>query len=124
MLYYQPFEEVKIFRLEVMNELTNIILLYHLFFFTDFVGDAEVRYQIGWSFIAVTAGNMFVHFTLMVINMVCDLKEKIQNKCCPKPEPPEEEKPEVKVEVIKPDLTIVEEEVEEFEAESNFSRKS
>ena len=57
-------------------------------------------------------------------SMLGPLKEKIQNKCCPKPEPPEEEKPETKVEVIKPDLTIVEEEVEEFEAESNFSRKS
>ena len=34
MLRYQPFEEVKILRLEVMNEVTNIILLYHLLLFT------------------------------------------------------------------------------------------
>ena len=114
MLKYQPFEEVKIFRLEVMNELTNIFLLFHLLMFTEWVGDPEVRYSIGWSFIGFTIANMLVHFSLMIIGMVCSVKDKIENRFCPKPPQDEVEEQE---EIAKPVLTPIDED----DAESNFS---
>ena len=74
-----------------MNEVTNIILLYHLFLFTDWIPDPKDRYIIGWSFIAVTVGNMLVHFTLMIIASVCECVETCQNKCGKKPKKEEQE---------------------------------
>ena len=39
-----PFEDPMITKLEVMNEVTTVLLLYHMFIFTDWVSDATTRY--------------------------------------------------------------------------------
>jgi len=96
LIAYQPFEEAKIVRLEVMNEATNFILLYHVMCFSKFVPDAETRYLLGWSFIGFMAANMLVHFTLLVIETIGNMKESCQN-CCSKKKPEvEEEEPKKK----------------------------
>ena len=71
---YQPFEDRKILKLEIMNEVTNFILLYHLLTFTDFVGDVEARYSIGWSFLFFMCGNLCVHLYLMIKGMYISLR--------------------------------------------------
>mmetsp|Transcript_27618 Transcript_27618/g.34281 ORF Transcript_27618/g.34281 Transcript_27618/m.34281 type:complete len:114 (-) Transcript_27618:682-1023(-) len=102
-----------------MNEVTNIILLYHLFLFTDWIEEPEMRYKIGWSFIGVTVANMLVHFSLMLYESCKQLCGKIQEKCCPTPpEPVKEEQPVV--EKKKQVLTVI----EEVELESSFSDES
>ncbi len=39
---------------------------YHLFTFTEFVGDPEMQYNIGWSIIGVTLINIAVNMGLMI----------------------------------------------------------
>ena len=63
---FKPFSDRKILRLEIMNEVTNMVLLYHLMMFTEWVPEAKTRYAIGWSFICFFSANIFVHFSLLV----------------------------------------------------------
>lgn len=60
-----PFEEPIFTKIEVMNEITSIFLLYHMLTFTDWV-EVEERYLMGWSFIAVTSTNLAIHFLLLM----------------------------------------------------------
>ena len=86
---YRPFEESKILKLEVMNEATNFILLYHVICFGGLVPDAPGRYMLGWSFIAFLGANILVHLTLLVIetfsNCKVDCKKRCKKLCAKKP---------------------------------------
>ena len=62
LIVYQPFEDQRLHNLEVMNEATNFILLYHTLLFSNYVESLEIRYMIGWSFILFVVANMTVTF--------------------------------------------------------------
>ena len=70
--YYWPFDEPIFTYLETINEITTLFFLYHMFTFTDWVPKAEVRYLLGWSFIAFTVTNLTLHIVLVI-------KETIKN---------------------------------------------
>lgn len=53
-------------KLELMNEVTNFILIYHVMMFSGMVSESVDRYALGWSFITFLAGNMLVHFSLLL----------------------------------------------------------
>ena len=75
LMAYRPFGEEKINNLEIMNEATSFILLYHVMLFSNYVEDAETRYLIGWSFIFWTCLNMLVHFGLLLKDTYLELKD-------------------------------------------------
>lgn len=52
--------------LETFNEVIEIFLLYHMNMFTQWIADPKVRYQVGWSFIAVICGYMMLHLSMMI----------------------------------------------------------
>ena len=56
-----PFEENFYTRIEVLNEVTTMFLLYTMLCFTDWVGSPEQRYEIGYFFIAFIILNISVH---------------------------------------------------------------
>ena len=95
---YQPFEEKKLLKLEVMNEVTNLILLYQVICFSGLIPEAEDRYLLGWAFIASIGANMLVHFTLLVISTIVSLKD-CKKRCCTKKKPEEEPAVETKKEL-------------------------
>ena len=117
---YQPFEERKILALEVMNETTNFILLYHVMCFTNFIPGAEDRYLLGWSFIGFLCCNMLVHLLLLVKDTVLTVRESCKKNCCRKPIILTEEQKE-QLEKRKRQLSII---AEEDELQSNFSEKN
>jgi hypothetical protein len=63
--YVKPFEIPLLNYMEVFNEVCVLIATYHLFLFTDFVPDPELRYTIGWSIIGVTLINIIVNMLVM-----------------------------------------------------------
>ena len=65
-LWYMPWESRRDNYLEAFNEFTVLLLTYHLWSFANIVREPETIYDIGYVFIGVTLGNMFVHFVLMV----------------------------------------------------------
>lgn len=73
LLTFWPFEDPIFTKIEVMNELTSILLLYHLFTFTDWIPDASKRYMMGWSFIVIMACNLGVHFFILSRNSFGDI---------------------------------------------------
>lgn len=107
-----PFEDRTVQKLEVMNEMTNLILLYHLLGFAGLIRESEDRYKLGWLFCIFIAANMLVHFTLLIISTLRSCKLEIKKKCAKKPpkspQPPKE-------------LSVIYEEDEEFW--SNHSSK-
>ena len=69
-------------KLEVMNELTNFLLLYTVMCFAGLVPEAEDRYMVGWAFIGILGANMLVHFTLLMIEQFRTCKETCKQRCC------------------------------------------
>ena len=64
-----------------MNEITSLLLLYHMLCYTDFVPEASTRYIMGWSFILVTCSNLVFHFIMLGKNSLVNLKAKFIIKC-------------------------------------------
>ena len=62
-----------------MNEVTNLVLLYHVMSFTDFVGEPGFRHGLGWSFILFLTANLLVHLVLLIRETYFSFKEAKQN---------------------------------------------
>ena len=65
LLCFSPFEDPFFTKIEVMNEVTAIFLLYTMLCFTDWIPSAERRYIYGWFFIGFASLNMIVHIFLL-----------------------------------------------------------
>lgn len=72
-----PLETPFATKMEVFNESTIILLTYGLMMFTDFVPDPETRFFLGWCYISISLGNIFVHLTLLVF----DSGKQITRQC-------------------------------------------
>ena len=66
LIYFYPMEDIFTNRMEIFAEITNLVLMYHVLLFTDFVSDVEVRYGIGFSFIGCMGIFVSVHLFLMI----------------------------------------------------------
>ena len=70
LMWFKPFEDNFFNHIEVMNEVTAMLLLYIMFSFTDWIPDAKSRYDYAWFFILITISNLLVHvFFLMKYNV-------------------------------------------------------
>ena len=58
----QPFKSAQRNKVEIMEECAIILTMYHIFCFTDFVADPEVRHYIGYSLITC----MSIHLTVYI----------------------------------------------------------
>ena len=117
LIEYRPFEEDKLNKLEIFNEITNLVLLYHMLMFTEWISDASSRYLVGWSFIACNAGNLLVHFSLLLKDTYGQMKLWCMKKCCKKKFEELEEVSEKKV-----SLSVIEEvSWDDVSFESNFT---
>ena len=78
MLWFKPMESLQANLIEVFNDYTLLVLTYFLWCFTDIVGEAETRYELGYIFIAVVLGNVACHLLLMVKSSLIDFKIRCQ----------------------------------------------
>ena len=108
----RPFDDEKVNNLEIMNEATNFLLLYHVVLFSGVVPDSETRYLLGWSFIGINAMNMMVHFGLLIKETYYSIKEWCKKRKAKKDQDEEEEPPKKELSVI-----------EEVSIESNHTEK-
>ena len=65
-LWYMPLDSRQANLFDFFNDCTLLVLTYHLWCFTDIVGEAETRYLLGFSFIGASLGNVAVHISFMV----------------------------------------------------------
>ena len=66
--------------MEIFNEVTNLILVYHMLTFTDWVADPRMRYQLGFSVILCVLMNVSVHFTFLIASTIKKLRLNIIKK--------------------------------------------
>ena len=67
--YYQPFVNKILNYLEIMNEVTILILIYHMIVFTDFVESRSVQYQLGYSVCIFTVLNICINVIFLITNL-------------------------------------------------------
>lgn len=82
LLHAWPLQTPFAVKMEVFNECTIVVLLYGLMCFTDFVPDPMVRYRIGWCYIVVALGNIFVHLCILAFGTGKVIKNKLKAWCC------------------------------------------
>ena len=61
-----PLETQFATKMEIFNECTIVMLTYGMLMFTDLVPDPEMRFTIGWYYMAISLGNISVHLILLV----------------------------------------------------------
>mgnify|MGYP007004933791 CR=1 FL=1 len=64
-LWFKPQESKEATYYEVFNDITLLLVTYHMWCFTDIVPEAETRYGLGKSFIGICLGNILVHLVGM-----------------------------------------------------------
>lgn len=55
------------YRIEIFNEVCNLVCSIMLFIFTDFVDDNKLKYQIGFCFIGIYILNFLVNLVIILI---------------------------------------------------------
>jgi len=59
--------------LEIFNELSVLIMTYHLLFFTDFVINPETKFLYGWSACLVTLFQVLVNLIVIIVVSIKDM---------------------------------------------------
>ena len=67
-------------KIELLNEIFQLFSNYFMFLFTDFIGDVEFRYQIGYSFIGYVSMVFLINLSIIVADMFTDIRLKSNQK--------------------------------------------
>ena len=121
-LLYRPFEEPRQNRLEVMNEVITLGLIYLCLCFTDLIEEAKTQYLIGFFFIVLFGVCILVHLGFMFKDLIRKLLRKLKAKLCKKRN--RKVTPEAKKEVDKVVVDKVDELSEESSEESSDPESS
>ena len=76
LIYFYPMEDIFQNRMEIFGEVINLILMYHVLLFTDFVHDPHMRYMIGYCFIFFTFVFISVHLYFLARTTFLMLRKK------------------------------------------------
>jgi len=80
LIYFHPMEDNFTNAMEIFAEITNLVLMYHVLLFTDFVPDVTIRYMIGYSFIGCMAIFISVHLFLMFRDTLLKFRDRQRKK--------------------------------------------
>ena len=81
LLGIKPLADPRSNKIEVFNEITVLSLTYMLVFFTDIVGEAQFRSDLGILYLCIAFSNIAVHIFLLTFESCRSLKRCIQRKC-------------------------------------------
>lgn len=115
LLWFWPFADNFFTRIEVMNEITSILMLYVMLVFSDWVPEPLVRYDFGWIFIGLFSANVCVHVFFLLRDMFKIWLLKLYKKCKTK------KKQAITAPVLNPDVSVRLAVVEEVEDEAEAS---
>lgn len=79
-IYFYPMADNFSNRMEIFAEITNMMLMYHVFMFTDFVGEPTMRYSIGFSFTACMAIFISVHLFIMIRSIFKSIRNSLRRR--------------------------------------------
>ena len=74
--------------LELLNDGTELVLIYHMMVFSDWIKDTKVKEGAAYSFNAFIFTAIAIHLSLLVYTLVRHAKAKMRQKqCCKKKKP-------------------------------------
>ena len=68
------FESNKTKRQELFNETLTLLVLYTLMLFTDFVGSADTRYDIGYAYLGIICLYAVVNILVLTTDSCCKVR--------------------------------------------------
>jgi hypothetical protein len=77
MINVMPYTDNLLNGIEIFNELSLLVTSYFLLSFTDWVGEPEFRYTIGWTFTGFLGFNIFVNWCVLFYRLLQPLFQKI-----------------------------------------------
>ena len=80
--YFRPMKSNFKNKIEIYNECTCVVLMYHLMCFSDFVPNASTRSELGKSFIFFIFLNVSVHLFFMLKESYSKLKLRLMRRFC------------------------------------------
>jgi hypothetical protein len=75
---YFPFQDLSSNRLELFNEMFNLYSNYSLIVFTDFVPDVELRYKMGFKFVAMVIVVFLVNVGQVFYQLIYQIFQSIK----------------------------------------------
>ena len=76
----RPLESRFSLRMEIMNELTLLLVTYHIFCFTEAVEDVNLRYSFGVTFISTLSFCIGVHMFFLVVGSCKSLQKACKER--------------------------------------------
>ena len=73
-----PYKDRHTNNLEMVNEILTMEIMYHIFCFTDFVGDEQTRYYIGYSCLAANIGHLSYNMYHILRTQLKDMHARIK----------------------------------------------
>jgi hypothetical protein len=78
--YFQSFANKVLNYLEVMNEVTILIIIYHMIVFTEFVDSRSTQYKVGYSVCIFTGLNICINVIFLFSNLATTYYIKFKPK--------------------------------------------
>ncbi len=70
----KPYDDRRLNRMEVFNELTVLMCAWHLLLFTDMITDTDVKWMAGWSMVLITGFNLIFNIGLVLTLSLVTIK--------------------------------------------------
>ena len=78
----RPLESKFATTFETFNEVANLMSLYPLLCFSDFISEPEIRSTCGWAFIVIICAYAMVHLGFLITDVIQKLKGYLKRNCC------------------------------------------
>jgi hypothetical protein len=78
---YKPFKEKSTQRTELFTEVCFYLFGYTVMCFTNFVPDAETRFQIGWVSNGIISLNLVANIVLIIVAILTQAKNAAKSSC-------------------------------------------
>ena len=76
--YIHPYQEKRHNQQEINNEIATIFIMYHIFCFTDWVSDADVKYNLGFSCLFFNFASLGYNIVMLLGFQFIDVRRKFK----------------------------------------------
>ena len=80
LLHIKPFESILTYRLEVLNEVTLVLMTSCMLTFSDIIDDDKARNLIGWAVVGIFCLNFLINIIVMLVNTFLLMYQTIKAK--------------------------------------------
>jgi len=87
LILVKPFNSHLLNKLEIFNECAILTSAYFLVFFSDYISDTDLKYDLGFGFIALLLFCILTNWTILFLKLAGPIFKKVKKKCKKKQQP-------------------------------------